>query len=160
LKELLISILTNGVFITTATLFIKHFQSRNLQKQKNQLEKEIEQLKSDLLFETAVEQEKLNKKREIYVNLVDSMAIFIGFRVEESERIEYQKKFLKAYDTVWLWGSDEVLKALSNYMELKTNNVSGDLEKEAFAQCIIAMRKDIGFSETTITETNYKFVIF
>ncbi|MED0824162.1 hypothetical protein [Bacillus pacificus] len=169
--DLLITIATNASFIAIATLFLKHFFNRNAQKQKGQLDKGLEEVKSNLLLHHSVEQEKLNKKREVYINLIDSMAVFIGERIPAEQEAEYKQKFLQAYDTSWLWASDEVLTALSIYMKFKaeTDNRAlstvelqqlNEREKELFARCIIAIRKDIGFSETTVKVEDYGFIYF
>ncbi|PEV47419.1 MULTISPECIES: hypothetical protein [Bacillus cereus group] len=169
--DLLITVVTNASVITIATLFLKHFFNRNAQKQKGQLDKGLEEVKSDLLLHNSVEQEKLNKKREVYINLIDSMAVFIGNRIPTEQEAAYKQKFLQAYDTSWLWASDEVLKALSMYMKFKAetdNRASSavelqqlnEQEKELFAKCILAIRKDIGFSETTVELEDYRFIYF
>jgi len=158
--DILISIITNAAFITIATLVLKNYLAGRLQIQKGTIDERLESLKSDLQLKLNTEQEKVNKKREVYINLVDSMSIFIGNRVPVQQKPEYQTKFLKAYDTAWLWASDEVLTELSKYMELKIQDISGEQEKEAFAKCILAMRKDIGFLNSHITPDDYKFITF
>ncbi|WP_336046760.1 hypothetical protein [Solibacillus ferritrahens] len=179
--ETFISIITNAAFIGIFTLIIGNMFNRGLQKQKlefdNQLlkqkgeiDKEIEKLKRNLELEFSNELERLTQKRNAYIDLINTMAVFIGKRVDENERVEYQKKFLKAYDASWLWASDEVLLALSNYMQFKinTNNLLNELtqqeiqslEKELFSECILKMRKDIGFTESSLTNEHYKFINF
>ncbi|UPO88320.1 hypothetical protein [Niallia sp. Man26] len=87
------------------------------------------------------------------------MAIFIEPRVPEEKKDEYKQKFLKAYDTAWLWASDSVINAMSAYMQLKIDNISGEREESAFANCVLEMRKDIlGSSDVEVQD--YKFIYF
>lgn len=165
----LISIITNAAFLGLFTVIVRFMFNRGLQKQKGKLDKELEKLKSDLQLQFSNEQERLNQKRNVYIDLINTMTIFIGERVSEDERNEYQKNFLKAYDVAWLWASDEVLQALSRYMQFKINrehsnqNLFQDedlAEKEYFSECVLAIRKDLGFKETILTKEDYKFINF
>lgn len=150
--NLLQSILTNAVFIGIATLILQHFLSRNLQN-------DVEKLKSNLQMEQVTAQEMLNKKRAVYIELMESMSVFIGERIPDHELEAYKRKFLNAYDASWLWASDSVIKALSEYMTVKINSTTEDEEKVAFKNLVIEMRKDLGFS-SEITSDNYKFITF
>lgn len=149
----LVSILTNAIFITLATIILRHYLSKNLQK-------DLEKLKSDLQIEQNSTQEILNKKRTVYIELVESMSIFIGNRIPDQEQEIYKKRFLNAYDTSWLWASDTVLKALSNYMALKHNPSTEEEEKLAFANLVMEMRKDLNFTSSAISVEDYKFISF
>lgn len=183
--DLIKSIITNASFLAVFTLIVRYLFNRGLQKQKSafddQLQKqkgeidiELEKLKSGLQLEFSNEQERLNQKRNIYINLINSMAVFIGKRIPENERVEFQKNFLTAYDVSWLWASDDVLLALSRYMQFKIENNHlycqnspieeqlrlQSLEKEHFAESVLAIRKDIGFTDTILTSEHYKFINF
>ncbi|KZE66172.1 hypothetical protein AWM68_07300 [Fictibacillus phosphorivorans] len=183
--DLLKSIITNAAFLAVFTLIVTYLFNRGLQKQKSQfddqlqkqkgeIDKEIEILKNVLQLELSNEQEKLNQKRNVYINLINTMAVFIGMRIPENKRIEYQENFLKAYDVAWLWASDDVLQALSRYLQYKIeiNHLVGQklpieevnrvysLEKEYFSECVLAIRKDIGFKDTILNKDHYKFIIF
>lgn len=183
--DFVISIITDAAFLSVFTLIVGYMFNRGLQKQKSrfddqlqkqkgEIDKELEKLKSDLQLEFSHEQERLNQKRNVYINLINSMAIFIGKRVPENAQIEYQNNFLKAYDASWLWASDEVLLALSRYMQYKVENnhlvgqsISTEeltrlqsIENELFSECVLALRKDIGFTDTAITKEHYKFINF
>ncbi|MEB2493831.1 hypothetical protein SOP93_22120 [Peribacillus frigoritolerans] len=183
--DLFKSIITNAAFLGVFTLIVGYMFNRGLQKQKRkfddqllkqkgEIDKEIEKLKGDLQLEFSKEQERLNQKRNVYINLINTMAVFIGKRVPENERVDYQKNFLKAYDVSWLWASDDVLLALSRYMQFKieNNHLFGQnlpveearrlqlLEKEYFSDCVLVIRKDIGFTESILTKEDYKFINF
>lgn len=151
--SLVISIITNAVFVAMATLFLNHYLNKNLQKR-------LEELKSRLQIEQVTTQEMLNKKRQVYIDLVESMTIFIGQRIPTEEQLTFKRKFLNAYDASWLWASDSVLKSLSDYMDLKlkTEIITEVEEKAAFANVVMEMRKDLGFSSSQITIDDYKFI--
>ncbi|AVK95625.1 hypothetical protein FCT18_21240 [Lysinibacillus sphaericus] len=129
------------------------------------LDKKIEKFKTDLQLKFTTEQERLNQKRNVYINLIDSMAIFIGNRIPPNLQDQYKFNFLQAYDIAWLWASDEVMKAMSEFLEHNMKKTTGqdwshDKEKELFAKCILEMRKDIGFKDSKLDKIHYKFVNF
>jgi hypothetical protein len=185
LVDFIKSIITNASFLAVFTLIVTYLFNRGLQKQKSvfddqlqkqkgEIDKELEKIKSDLQLEFTNEQERLNQKRTVYINLIESMTVFIGERVPQNERVNYQKNFLNAYDVAWLWASDDVLQAISRYMQYKVENnhfyfqnINIEeakrlqlLEKEHFSECVLAMRKDIGFEDSILTKEHYKFIIF
>lgn len=128
------------------------------------LDKKIEKFKTDLQLQFTTEQERLNQKRNVYINLINYMAIFIGNRIPPELQPQYKLNFLQAYDMAWLWASDDVMTALSDFLQHNIDKTSNpnwneEKEKELFKNCILAMRKDIGFSSTQLTLDNYKFVI-
>lgn len=166
--DIFISVVTNAAFLTVFTLIVRELFKRGLQKQKGQIDstlqtqkgnidKELEKIKNDLQLDLSAKQEKLNQKRAVYINLIDSMTVFIGGRVEDEKRSEYIKKFLKDLDIVWLWGSDDVIKALSIFLKINQGLMPGNLH-EAFANVVIEMRKDIGFETTTVNSTDYVYI--
>lgn len=167
-------IITNAVFISLFTLLIRHFFNKGLQKQKGEFESDLERLKTELQLEFSNKQELLNLKRNVYINLIDTMSIFLKDRVPVQDLDTYQKSFLKAYDTSWLWASDEVLINFSKFMQFKLDNSNENMstytqeqrvqtqvvEKKLFSECILAIRKDIGFPNTIITNDHYRFIYF
>lgn len=107
------------------------------------------------------EQDKLNQKRDVYVELIHSMAVFINGRVPADLESKYKQEYLNAYDKAWLWASDSVLEVLSEYMQFKLDKINDQQkEKTLFAKCVLEMRKDLGFSSSKITIDNYKFINF
>jgi malate synthase len=155
---------------TSLSVLVKGQIDKKTTEDRQIFEKEFEKLKNQLQLDFKNKEEALNKKREVYVNLIDSMTVFIGKRVHKDDETEYKRRFLKSYDIAWLWASDEVMLALSTYMQFKIDHGRGivpvdgahpgEREKELFAACVLAMRRDIGFSDTTITKENYKFINF
>ncbi|UPW82706.1 hypothetical protein [Lysinibacillus sp. Ag94] len=159
-------VLTSALTMALLTPFLTFFFNRSLQKQKRNFEQELEHLKNYLQLEFSHEQEKLNQKRNVYKELINAMIVFSKARVSEDERIMYQNNFLKAYDNSWLWASEEVLLAVTNFIDFKIS-VYGDFsasdearEKELISECIFVIRKDIGFEDTILTKDHYRFINF
>ncbi|KQU25971.1 hypothetical protein ASG61_16745 [Bacillus sp. Leaf75] len=157
MRDLLIKIITNASFIAIATLIIKMVIDKGLQKQKGNIDKELEEIKGVLQLRFTSEQEKLNQKRDVYIKLVDSMSIFLNNRYENESKSERIKKFQEAYDTLWLWGSDEVILAYSEFLKSYQMPVSMDVKQRNFAKCVLAMRKDLGYKSDLINEEHYEF---
>lgn len=160
-------VLTSALTMALLTPLLTFFFNRGLQKQKKNFEQELERLKSSLQLEFSHEQEKLNQKRNVYIELLNTMVIFRDKQFSEEERLMYQNNFLKAYDNSWLWASEDVLLALSQFLDYKISDydnpataTSEAQEKELISNCIFAIRKDIGFSDTTLTRDHYKFISF
>ncbi|WP_034757873.1 hypothetical protein [Rossellomorea vietnamensis] len=158
--NLFISIITNVAFLSVFTLLVREFFKRGLQKQKGDLDKEIEKLKGELQLKFVSDQEKLNQKRVVYINLVDSMSVFLDNRVNHEKRTEYEESFLKSYDTVWLWGSDEVIKAFSSFLSAYRCQAPMDEIKMKFSKCVLEMRKDLGYTSEGLDESFYEFISF
>jgi hypothetical protein len=65
-----------------------------------------------------------------------------------------------------LWASDEVLNALNYFIKLQIQHaaipgsVNQDVLKRAYTEILIAMRRDLGFIDTSMTNTDYLFVEF
>jgi hypothetical protein len=155
--DLLINIVTNASFLGLFTLIITEIFKRRLQTHKGEIDKEIESLKGDLQFKLFSEQDKLNQKRDVYISLIDTMSVFVDGRVDESGKRDYINKFLKAHDIVWLWGSDNVIKALSHFLKVNQGLSPGNLH-EAYSQVVIEMRKDIGFESTEVFTDDYVYI--
>ncbi|WP_193062947.1 hypothetical protein [Oceanobacillus oncorhynchi] len=152
----------------------EHILNRNLEKYRDELTRNIEELKKDLTLEISEIEARDEQKRIVYTNLIASMSIFIGGRVHRQNYETYVQNFYTNYDTAWLWASDEVLKTLSNYMQFKIDvefekksPMSADRieelhqqEKDLFLKIIFEMRKDSGFTDTSIKKDDYKFITF
>jgi hypothetical protein len=118
---------------------------------------EIEKIKSEI----ANDDKLLEKKRQVYENIAESLKVFISGH-NSNEKVK--ENFHTAYSMAWLWAPDAVLKSLNDFLdramniaEIQTPNGQEAL-KESFKQVLTEMRKDVGF-ESTI-ETKYCFVTF
>ncbi|OGJ22431.1 MAG: hypothetical protein A3J60_00335 [Candidatus Pacebacteria bacterium RIFCSPHIGHO2_02_FULL_46_9] len=106
--------------------------------------------------------EERNKRRIVYEDLAETLGIFISGRIVSIER---KNKFLETYAKCWLWASDEVIKEINDFLDFQVVITKGDEiqnqdAKEKYAACVIAMRKDLGFSKTLVKTKDYKFVSF
>ena len=92
------------------------------------------------------------------------MRIFLG-SATGAER-ENERAFLNAYDTCFLWASDDVLQALGAFLDLQMEHAANpdpanELRMQAlYGGCLTAMRKDAGFPDSAIDRTDYRVVRF
>jgi hypothetical protein len=177
-SALTISII-NSVVIVIATLFGKNYltsyfaeKGKNLaskediheitdkvEKIKSQYLLDLERVKSSLQAESAF----LQKRRQIYEDIAGALRIFIsGNPAGQQEK----DKFLQAYATAWLWAPDAVLSTLNEflrkqilYAQQPTAISQTDLKK-LYAECVLEMRKDAGFSQTQVPPDQYQFLNF
>jgi hypothetical protein len=74
------------------------------------------------------------------------------------------QQFLDTYAEAWLWANDAVLKALNQFLDANITWVNDpaphvqNAMQHAYAQCMLEMRKDCGFSETALHSNHYRFV--
>ncbi|PXV59972.1 hypothetical protein C8C78_1662 [Halanaerobium congolense] len=126
--------------------------------------KEIEKFKSDLQQLSHSRKDFLTRKREVYQQMAVSMRIFIEGSSPSSE--EDKNNFLNTYDLCYLWGSDEVLNIIGDFLELnikQARNPTADNQnkmKKLYSKCLIEMRKDSGHVNTKLNSDSYKFVKF
>lgn len=146
---------------------MKFFPSYFSEKGKNtatkedieEITKKIETVKSSIINTN----KNLEKKRETYEKIVISLKIF---QEGNNQSQEEKENFLKTYPTSWLWGSDDVLNALNDFLELQIqrsrnpSSITQEVLKKSYSNIILNMRKDVGFNETEIDSKNYKFIYF
>lgn len=115
--------------------------------------------------------EKENKKREVYMSLVDSMDVFIEGRDCSKPK---RDQFLYSYSQLWLWASDDVILSTNELLKhqislcSKRNGVennSGEIDavdktKIIYAKTVLKMRKDLGYKSKRLTEDDYQYVSF
>lgn len=121
--------------------------------------KEIEKLKSALESETML----IQKRRQIYEEISSSLRVFVTGHPSGPDK---KDKFLNAYATAWLWAPDSVIHSLNKFLDLQVaytknpGNVPQEIMKAAYAECVVEMRKDVGFLGTNIRKEEYRFVQF
>lgn len=109
-------------------------------------------------------QDILTRKRKIYQQMAVSMRIFLKDNSTTSDK--NKKDFLNTYDLCYLWGSDEVIKIIGNFLDLNIEQVSNpDIDnqqrmKELYSKCLIEMRRDSGHQNTELNINSYKIVSF
>ncbi|HDY7722493.1 TPA: hypothetical protein RQK05_004567 [Vibrio vulnificus] len=118
---------------------------------------ELEELKSALN-----EQDKLlEKRREVYEDIVESLRLFISGHPATDEQ---KNHFYSACSKAWLWAPDPVLLALNEFLDIQVQlaqrdgGVEQQVAKAKYEKVVLEMRKDVGFSTTT--ESKYRFVTF
>ena len=123
----------------------------------------MEETKSDLKQFS----EATTKRREVYVEIVKSAGVFISRDVDEEKVKEMKSKFLIDYSTLWLWASDEVIKAINHLLELSSNKDKNKPEtasqedlKKAYSTFVFEMRKDAGNHDSKLGIESYKFIKF
>jgi len=128
-----------------------------VERVKNKYSSQLEEIKFELKHKSAA----ISEKREVYKDVTDTMRIFVRGGGVNEERSE---NFMKSYQHIWLWGSDEVVTSLSEFLRqlvtISPPNEDHDQTavKRAYVNCIIAMRKDLGFIDTSLSSDDYEFV--
>lgn len=124
-----------------------------------EITQKVENIKATLSKEEKI----LEKRRLIYEQIVSSLRIFISGHGASNEQKE---KFYEAYAATWLWAPDQVLSTLNIFIEHQIQNTGTDGRvpqetlKKLYANVILEMRKDVGFSDTNIKSDNYVFATF
>lgn len=108
------------------------------------------------------EAELLAQQRAAYQQLTSALRVFVGSTPKSAEQ---EAAFLTAYDTLWLWGGDDLLETLNRFVQLNEDITAGRQVEQAtlrtaYAECVIMMRRELGFPDTKVTSSNYRFVDF
>jgi hypothetical protein len=119
----------------------------------------LERVKSGLSDESAA----LLRRRQIYEETVKALRIFVaGMNATDAQK----QAFLEHYQTLWLWAPDGVIRALNQFLDINKRfaanpDATHDVHQQrAFAEVILAMRRDIGFPESELQTAEYQFVSF
>lgn len=119
----------------------------------------IEKNKSDLQ-ELAIKQEK---KRIVYEEIVEGLRVFLQ---GHDSGADAKVKFYQGYAKAWLWASDDVLKALDDFLgdaaikTAKGAESGGGVEESQslYSKLILEMRSDVGLPNNT--NIQYRFFQF
>ena len=120
---------------------------------------ELERLKAVLIAEAQVTE----RRRKVYEEVCDGLRVFIDGHGGTEEA---KKKFHAAYAAAWLWASDEALNELNRFIAFQRQFASDQTSvpqhqlKASYANTVLAMRKDVGFSSTAVEGASYHFVQF
>ena len=119
----------------------------------------VERVRAAISQETAL----LEKRREVYERIADSLRIFIaGHAATEKQKEEFHA----AYSACWLWAPDDLLVALNDFIQMQKEIAANrsshgqDELKNSFGQIMLKMRRDVGFEETEVNQGSYNFVKF
>ena len=81
-------------------------------------------------------------------------------RLSREELLEHAERFFGAYRDLWLYASDEVIRAFNDFIDLfmkpPAREVIGSEPAMKLARVLLAIRKDIGI-KTTLTEKDFRF---
>ena len=120
---------------------------------------DMERLKAELLTAGQVAE----RRRKVYEEMCASLRIFVqGHGVTA----EAKNCFHSTYAAAWLWASDAVLVALNKFIALQVQRAAGPGSVDqhaltlAYTDVVLAMRKDAGFADTSISAASYQFVYF
>ncbi|MDY0390968.1 MAG: hypothetical protein RBQ88_08615 [Desulfobulbus oligotrophicus] len=120
---------------------------------------ELERLKADLLAEGQITE----RRRRVYEEMCIALRVFIS---GHDGTPEMKERFHAAYAAAWLWASDSVLAALNHFIALQVQRVADPPSvdqptlKSAYTSIVVEMRKDVGFSSTAVSGSDYQFVQF
>lgn len=124
----------------------------------------LERLRYDLAREFDAMKDVLVRRRELYDRTVRAMRVFLAATRGASD--EEKRAFLAAYDTCFLWASDDVLQVLRDFIDLQIAHArtrdpaSQPRMQELYGECLAAMRRDAGFPETAVEAKDYRVVSF
>jgi uncharacterized membrane-anchored protein YhcB (DUF1043 family) len=130
----------------------------NIESVKNTYVKQIENFRSEL----SKHSDMISRKRAIYSNLSRSLRIFIG----QHGTPDLKAEFLSNYAELWIWGSDSVITSVNIFLDAQISiaanpvSIPQDDLKRLYAETVLIMRRDAGFTETVLLPEQYKFVHF
>ncbi|WP_140636188.1 hypothetical protein [Methylibium rhizosphaerae] len=120
---------------------------------------DIERIKAALQSEGQVTE----RRRKVYEDMATALSVFISGHDSTQEA---QSRFHAAHSAAWLWAPDEVLEPLNRFLALLAPDPDGRTSvemahlKDSYVAIVLAMRKDAGFSETTMSSASFQFVKF
>ena len=120
---------------------------------------QLETLKSDLASEGQI----VERRRRVYEATCSALRIFqAGHDNSETAKLAFHE----AYSSAWLWASDDVLCLLNHFIGLQievaasAGSVPQQELKQAYADVMLAMRRDVGFRDTSMDSGDFHFVQF
>lgn len=148
---ILISILINVVSVLGIGIIAYIIKT----KITSDFEEEMEKLKADLTVKSVAKQEYISEKRKKHKIVIESMkGLYTG---EGTMSIE---NFLEAYNTVLLWGSDDVIKKLTYFLHYyEEDSADNDKLTNILSETIIEMRKDLDSNNTKLTTKDIAFKV-
>jgi hypothetical protein len=164
--EMVLSAVSAGLFILLG-LFGNYLRAYTKAKGGNLATKEdlaaitdkVERVRAAIADESAL----LQKRREVYERIANSLRIFVQGHGNSPER---RQEFHAAYSACWLWAPDTVLESLNKFIRMQRANAAEggtypqtELHNQ-YAEIMLRMRKNVGFPESVVKEGDYQFVKF
>jgi len=163
--EIIVSIGGFGVIILGLAAWLgKVWSNRLMETDRAKWAKEIESIKAQLELARHSEHDLLIRQREIYQRVIESMRVFLSATTPATE--DQKREFTSAYDSSFLWASDDVLACLGNFLDLirkhtaNPGSVNQSEMQEAYAEAIITLRRDTSLSTTGLQPDSYRVVKF
>jgi hypothetical protein len=114
----------------------------------------LEAYKSELELLSNEHRDALTRKRDVYGRVATFMRVFLTGGKQATD--DQKRDFLIAFDQACLWASEDVALALVEFLQLSVRStsepgsVTNEQFKEGYRACLVAMRRDCGFPETTL----------
>jgi hypothetical protein len=105
--------------------------------------------------------EIMAQKRDVYAQTATSMRIFIAGSAAATPQ---QECFLADYSKLWLWGSDEVIRSLNEFIDLNRmgpDPIADDRQlrlRVSYRATMSRMRRDL--RHTDLNDNDFRFVNF
>jgi hypothetical protein len=142
----------------------KVWANRISQRENGSLMAELETLKAKLIQLTEEHSDALARRRDVYSKLANGMRALIAAEKQRPDELKERRRLLlAAYDEACVWASEDVVVTLGILLDAFTPNSkragpAPEAElRTAFQNCILAMRRDSGFPDSTF---EYRFVQF
>lgn len=140
--------------------FSKKGQNLATKEDISEITKKIEEVRIEFSSKSQV----LIKKRETYEKICKGMQVFISGQLASETK---KNEMLEAYSIAWLWASDAVLQKLNGQIKLQIdrdkepiNWASQEQLRKSYTDCILEMRKDAGYQNTSQKKEDFQFVSF
>ena len=114
----------------------------------------LEAYRSELELLGDANRDALSRKRDVYGRVGTSMRVFLSGSIPDPG--QQRREFMSAFDEAFLWASEEVGERLVAFVQLSVqhsadpSSVSNDRFKDAYRECLIAMRRDCGFKNSNL----------
>lgn len=164
----ILTLLIGFIISPFQTFFDKIFSDLATKENISEITEKVEEVKSvyieqidSLREQLKRESEVLSKQRDLYSKLALSTRVFL----EGNDTHRKKEDFSNNYSEMWLWASDEVLQKLNvilAYHILMANGktITQKQLKESYSNFILEMRKDVGFSNTSLTNKDFLYFKF
>lgn len=101
-------------------------------------------------------EDALIRRRDVYSRLATGMRVF--GETSTLPTVADKQEFMKAYDQSCVWASETVVEKVGVFLDVMIQpGVTMDEKKAAYRECILQMRRDAGFPDSSF---QFRFVKF